>query len=122
MDAFDELIDGSGLDMIGFERLPEQQIHQMSTHRLYFLREEYRKYGMPEPLIAYLEGIFVPTEPGACTWQEQADMYHRWTLLSLLGCAISLSSVVGDGSISEGCDTLSGVTLSGRPGQYLMGV
>lgn len=78
-----ELIDGSGLDMIGFERLPEQQIHQMSTHRLFFLREEYRKYGMPDPLLAYVEGIFVPTEPGACTWQEQADRYHRWTLLSL---------------------------------------
>jgi hypothetical protein len=77
------LIDGSGLDMIGFERLPEQQLGQMSTHRLYMLREEYKKFGLPNPMLAYIEGTFVPTEPGACTWEEQAERYHRWTLLSL---------------------------------------
>lgn len=77
------LIDGSGLDLTGFERLPEQQIHQMSTHRLHFLREEYRKFGMEDPALWYMEGVFVPTEPGACTWEEQAERYHRWTLLSL---------------------------------------
>src|SRR4051812_17010225 len=77
------LIDGSGLDMIGFERLPEQQLYQMSTHRLYELREEYRKAGIANPTLAYIEGTFVPTEPGACTWEEQAERYHRWTLLSL---------------------------------------
>jgi len=78
-----DLIDGSGLDMIGFERLPEQQIHQMSTHRLYILREEYRKFGLENPFLPYIEGTFVPTEPGACTWDEQANRYHRWTLISL---------------------------------------
>jgi len=77
------LIDGSGLDMIGFERLPEQQLHQMSTHRLYILREEYRKAGIEKPFLPYVEGIFSPTEPGALTWEEQADRYHRWSLLSL---------------------------------------
>lgn len=77
------LIDGCGLDMIGFERLPEQQIHQMSTHRLHFLREEFRRFGMPDPALWYMEGVFVPTEPGGCTWDEQAERYHRWTLLSL---------------------------------------
>ncbi|MDP7252888.1 MAG: hypothetical protein QGF00_25015 [Planctomycetota bacterium] len=77
------LIDGSGLDMIGFERLPEQQIHQQSNHRLYILREEYRKFGMKKPFLPYVEGTFVPTEPGACTWDEQANLYHRWTILSL---------------------------------------
>ena len=77
------LIDGSGIDMIGFERLPEQQLHQMSTHRLYMLKEEYRKFGMDDPMLPYIEGTFVPTEPGACTWSEQADYYHRWSLLSL---------------------------------------
>ncbi len=77
------LVDGSGLDMIGFERLPEQQIHQMSTHRLYILREEFRKAGITNPLLAYVEGTFEPTEPGALTWDEQAERYHRWTLISL---------------------------------------
>ena len=78
-----ELIDGSALDMIGFERLPEQQLAQMSTHRLYVLKEEYKKYGIENPELYYVEGTFSPTEPGALTWQEQAERYHRWTLLSL---------------------------------------
>ena len=78
-----DLIDGSGLDMIGFERLPEQQIHQQSTHRLYILKEEYRKFGLENPFLPYIEGTFVPTEPGACTWDEQANRYHRWSLISL---------------------------------------
>lgn len=60
------------------ERLPEQQLHQMGTHRLYMLREEFRKFGIENPFLPYVEGIFVPTEPGACTWDEQADYYHRW--------------------------------------------
>ena len=77
------LIDGSGLDMIGFERLPEQQIHQMSTHRLFFLKDAYEKAGIKDPNLYYVEGIFSPTEPGALTPQEQADIYHRWTLVSL---------------------------------------
>ena len=77
------LIDGSALDIIGFERLPEDQIHQMSVHRLHILRGEYRKFGVPDPQLWSMEGVFVPTEPGACTWEEQADRYHRWTLLSL---------------------------------------
>jgi len=77
------LIDGSALDMIGFERLPEQQLAQMSTHRLYILKEEYKKAGIDDPLLFYNEGTFSPTEPGALTWQEQAERYHRWTLLSL---------------------------------------
>jgi hypothetical protein len=78
-----KLIDGSALDMIGFERLPEQQLAQMSTHRLYILKEEYKKYGIDNPELYYIEGTFSPTEPGALTWQEQAERYHRWTLLSL---------------------------------------
>jgi len=77
------LIDGSGLDMIGFERLPEQQLAQMSTHRLYILKQEYAKAGIPNPELIYTEGIFSPTEAGALTWQEQGERYTRWTLISL---------------------------------------
>jgi len=77
------LIDGSALDMIGFERLPEQQLAQMSTHRLYILKKEYEKAGIPNPELTYTEGIFSPTEPGALTWEEQAERYSRWTLISL---------------------------------------
>ncbi|MCM8806239.1 MAG: hypothetical protein NC825_05875 [Candidatus Omnitrophica bacterium] len=77
------LIDGSGLDICGFERLPEQQLHQISVHRLYELKKEYEKAGIKNPDLRYCEGIFVPTEIGACSWQEQMDIYNRWALISM---------------------------------------
>ncbi len=77
------LIDGSGLDNPGFERLPEMQLHQICTHRLYELRKEFEKAGIKNPQLQYCEGIFVPTEPGAVSPREQMDLYNRWTLLSM---------------------------------------
>lgn len=77
------LIDGSGIDTPGFERLPEMQLHQIAIHRLYELKKEYAKYGMPNPQLQYTEGIFVPTEPGAVSWREQMDIYTRWSLISM---------------------------------------
>ncbi|HJT77961.1 MAG TPA: hypothetical protein VJ739_12230 [Gemmataceae bacterium] len=77
------LIDGSGIDTPGFERLPEMQLHQIAVHRLYELRKEYEKAGIPKPRLQYCEGIFVPTEPGAVSYREQMDLYNRWTLLSM---------------------------------------
>jgi hypothetical protein len=78
-----DLIDGSGLDIPGFERIPEMQLHQNSIHRLYTLRKEYEKAGIPNPHLQYTEGIFVPTEPGAVSLREQMDIYTRWSLLSM---------------------------------------
>jgi hypothetical protein len=78
-----ELIDGSGIDTPGFERLPEMQLHQISVHRLYELRKEFARAGIPEPVLQYCEGIFVPTEPGAVSWREQMDLYNRWVLISM---------------------------------------
>jgi hypothetical protein len=78
-----DLIDGSGIDTPGFERLPEMQLHQISVHRLYELRKEYEKAGIPKPQLQYTEGIFVPTEPGAVSWREQMDIYNRWLLISM---------------------------------------
>jgi len=78
-----ELLDGCGLDMIGFERLPEQQVFEQSNHRLWVLREELRRACYEHPELYYIEGVFVPTESGGATWEEQAERYHRWTLLSL---------------------------------------
>jgi len=78
-----ELIDGSGIDSPGFERLPEQQLHQISMHRLYELREEYRKAGIPNPKLHFVEGPFVPTEPGAVSWREQMDIYARTTQICM---------------------------------------
>jgi hypothetical protein len=77
------LVDGSGLDNPGFERLPEMQLHQIALHRLYILKKEFAKAGIANPRLQYSEGIFVPTEVGSVTWREQMDLYTRWTLLSM---------------------------------------
>ncbi len=77
------LIDGSGIDTPGFERLPEMQLHQISVHRLYELKKEYAKAGIPNPRLQYCEGIFVPTEPGSVSYREQMDIYNRWVLISM---------------------------------------
>jgi hypothetical protein len=77
------LIDGSGLDIPGFERLPEMQLHHIALHRLYVLRKEYEKAGIPNPQLQFCEGIFVPTEPGAVSPREQMDIYNRWALVSM---------------------------------------
>jgi hypothetical protein len=77
------LIDGSGIDTPGFERLPEMQLHQISVHRLYELKKEYAKAGIKDPRFQYCEGIFVPTEPGSVTYREQMDLYNRWVLISM---------------------------------------
>jgi len=78
-----DLMDGSGIDIPNFERLPEQQLRQVSIHRLYLLNEELRRLGAKGKEHLYCEGIFVPTEPGSCTWREQMDIHLRWYLISL---------------------------------------
>ena len=77
------LIDGCGIDVPNFERLPEMQLADNVVHRLYALRKEFEKVGMTNPALQVCEGAFIPTEPGACTWREQMDIYNRWTLLDL---------------------------------------
>lgn len=78
-----ELIDGSGVDVPGFERIPERQLHEQSIHRLYALRKEFEKAGITDPRLQFCEGIFVPTEVGAVSWREQMDIYNRWSLLCM---------------------------------------
>jgi hypothetical protein len=78
-----ELVDGSGIDIPGFERIPERQLHEQSIHRLYVTKKEFEKAGIPKPQLQYCEGIFVPTEPGSVTWREQMDIYNRFSLISM---------------------------------------
>lgn len=78
-----ELVDGSGLDVPNFERLPEMQLRDNAVHRLYELRSEYTKAGIVKPRLQFCEGVFIPTEPGAVSWREQMDIYNRWSLLSM---------------------------------------
>ncbi len=78
-----EYVDGSGIDIPGFERIPERQLHEQSIHRLYVTKKEFEKAGIPKPQLQYCEGIFVPTEPGAVTYREQMDIYNRFSLISM---------------------------------------
>jgi hypothetical protein len=77
------LIDGSSIDVPNFERLPEMQLYDNAIHRLYELRAEYKKFGMDNPQLWFCEGIFVPTEVGACSYREQMDIYTRSSLISI---------------------------------------
>jgi len=74
-----KLIDGVGVDSPNFERLPEMQFGQETIHRLYQLREEFKKVGK-DPYLIFLEGNFVPTAEGALSLNEQADLVVRNTL------------------------------------------
>lgn len=78
------LIDGVCVDIPCFERLPEQQFHQVSLHRLYMARQELREAGIKKPLLPMYEGPCVPSGPGALTDQEQADITIRNSLMLLV--------------------------------------
>ncbi|MEO6846341.1 MAG: hypothetical protein ABI443_03215, partial [Chthoniobacterales bacterium] len=75
------LIDGVALDLPGFERLPEMQLHQVTQQRIYEMLAEFKKYGK-KPVLAVIEGPTVPTFADALTWDEQANLNTR-NMLSL---------------------------------------
>ncbi|MCE9562772.1 MAG: hypothetical protein K8U57_12065 [Planctomycetes bacterium] len=77
------LIDGVCVDIPCFERLPEQQFHQVALHRLYMTRKEMADAGIRKPLLPMYEGPCVPSGPGALTDQEQADITIRNSLVLL---------------------------------------
>ncbi|MHB0935280.1 MAG: hypothetical protein ACYC6A_02720 [Armatimonadota bacterium] len=86
-----KLIDGTGVDISVFERLAENQLHQISIHRLYVTREEFRKAGIT-PTLAMYEGPFCSTRPGALTLEENAD---NWVRLDLLLYAHGVDRLLG---------------------------
>lgn len=78
------LLDGVCVDIPCFERLPEQQFHQVSLHRLYMTRKEMTDAGITKPLLPMYEGPCVPSGPGALTDQEQSDLTIRNSLILLV--------------------------------------
>ena len=70
------LVDGVALDVPGFEILPERQLHQMSPHRMFELVTEAKKVGKTLRLSFY-EGPCAPSQPGALTPDESADVFMR---------------------------------------------
>jgi hypothetical protein len=77
------LLDGVCVDIPCFERLPEQQFHQVSLHRLYMTRKEMTDAGITKPLLPMYEGPCVPSGPGALSDQQQADLTIRNSLILL---------------------------------------
>jgi hypothetical protein len=51
-------IDGAALDLPGFERLPEQQIHQVVLSRLYSITKDIREF-KPNPYYVLIEGTCI---------------------------------------------------------------
>jgi hypothetical protein len=78
-----KMIDGVSVDIPAFERLPEQQIHQIAIHRMYVSNKEFAKAGLSKPLYAVYEGPCLPTGPGALTQRELSDLSVRNSLMLL---------------------------------------
>jgi len=78
-----ELIDGVGIDLGYYERLPEQQLHQCSIHRIWQMHQEWRKARMPKPpILMTCEGPAIAgAMPGALTMDEQANHTVRCALI-----------------------------------------
>ncbi|MEO6848502.1 MAG: hypothetical protein ABI443_12360 [Chthoniobacterales bacterium] len=75
-----DLIDGVCLDMPGFDRLPEMQLHQVAHLRLYEMMVEFKKYGKTPELITN-EATFVPTYADGLTPDEAGDIHTRNMLI-----------------------------------------
>lgn len=86
-----KLIGGVTVDIPCFERLPEQQMHQVAIHRMYQSRNEFRKAGIEKPLYAMYEGPCVPSAEGALSWREQSDISIRNSLF-LLGYGVDIQT------------------------------
>ena len=75
-------VDGFGLDIGYFDRLPEQQFHQASIHRLYQFFQVWYKYKKEAPLIVCCEGPCIGgVKPGALTEAQHAAHLMRIPLI-----------------------------------------
>ena len=77
-----KLLDGAAVDIGYFERLPEQQFHQCSIHRIKQFVDYWKKYKKTKPVMATFEGpCIAPVTPGALTEKELASHTFRSALL-----------------------------------------
>ncbi len=73
---------GIAVDIGYFERLPEQQMHQNSLHRMYMVNHYWKKFRKDEPLHVTFEGpCIAPVLPGALTERELAAHMMRSSLI-----------------------------------------
>ena len=77
-----KLLDGAAVDIGYFERLPEQQFHQCSIHRVKQFVDYWKKYKKTKPVMATFEGpCIAPVADGALTEEELAAHTFRSALL-----------------------------------------
>lgn len=75
-------IDGANYDTAFFDRLPEQQMHQCSLHRLWQYHQEWNRVHRNKPYIPTVEGPCLgPVMPGSLTEIEQANHMMRASLV-----------------------------------------
>lgn len=82
-----ELIDGVGLDLPGFERTPEQPVHQVVLNRLYPILQDIRKY-KPNPYLVVVEGTCISSADYDTSFEDQANIATR-NFLILIGYGIN---------------------------------
>ncbi|MCM8815043.1 MAG: hypothetical protein NC931_03560, partial [Candidatus Omnitrophica bacterium] len=82
-----ELIDGVGLDLPGFERTPEQPVHQVVLNRLYPILQDIKKY-KPDPYLVVVEGTCISSADYDTSFEDQANIATR-NFLVLIGYGIN---------------------------------
>ncbi len=82
-----EFIDGCAIDLPGFERLPEQQVHQVDFNRLCPIMKDIRQY-KPDPYLVVVEGTSVSSRDLDTGEEEQADICTR-DFLNLIGYGVT---------------------------------
>ena len=87
-----ELMDGINVDIPVFDRMAENQIHQVSIHRCYIMAEELKKAGIKNPNLVMVEGPCLPSRPGSLTMNDQAD---NWVRVSLLLYGYGIAQQIG---------------------------
>ncbi len=78
-----ELVDAYGLDAPMFELTPELPTGTGTINGLWNLRAEAKRMGWPQLPIAWCEGPFLNTNPGALTYNEQEENYVRYYMHGL---------------------------------------
>ena len=80
-DELTRMLDGTGIDMGYFDRLPEQQMHQCSIHRMYQFMSVWNKHKPGAPVMPTVEGPCIsPILPGSLDRMQQADHIVRAAL------------------------------------------
>jgi hypothetical protein len=81
-DKLTRMMDGVGVDVGYFDRLPEMQMHQCALHRTYQFTTVWKQFKQKPPVWPSVEDpCIAPVMPGALTPQQHADHTVRAALI-----------------------------------------